>query len=89
MPSKKMVEWNKRESIYTKGEQKIRRERWEGLKELHRKWVDLDFSEKPRLYKGCENCRFYSDRKCQRTGEELTMVCDEWEGRYSNVGNDE
>lgn len=44
MPSKRMIEWNKREGIYTKGEQKIRRERWLGLKELHRKWIDLDFS---------------------------------------------
>ena len=47
MPSKRMIEWNKREGIYTKGEQKIRRERWLGLKELHRKWIDLDFSDKP------------------------------------------
>lgn len=33
-----------------------------------------------RLYKGCENCRYYSSRKCQKTGEELTMVCDDWKG---------
>ena len=79
MPSKRMIEWNKLEGIYTKVEQKIRRERWLGLKELHRKWIDLDFSDRPRLYKGCENCRYYSDRKCHRTGEGLTMVCDEWE----------
>ena len=48
-----------------------------------------EVTEKPRLYKGCENCRHYSDLKCQKTGEELTMVCEEWEGRCSNVGNDE
>lgn len=40
-----------------------------------------EMTEKPRLYKGCENCRYYSDRKCQKTGEELTMVCDDWKGR--------
>ena len=32
-----------------------------------------------RLYRGCDNCRHYVDRVCQITGEELTMVCDEWE----------
>lgn len=45
MVSRRMIEWNKREGIITRGEQKIRRERWLGLKELHRKWIDLDFSD--------------------------------------------
>ena len=45
MPSKRMIEWNKREGVYTKGEQKLRRQHWQSLKELHRKWIDLDFSD--------------------------------------------
>ena len=31
MPSKRMIEWNKLEGIYTKVEQKIRRERLQSL----------------------------------------------------------
>ena len=81
MVNKRMYEANKREGELYHAEHKWKREQWMELKKLKRKWIDMDFSEEPRLYKGCDNCRYYSDRKCQRTGEELTMVCEEWEGR--------
>ena len=36
---------------------------------------------RPKMYRGCENCRHYIGRMCMRTQEELTVVCDEWEER--------
>lgn len=57
MVSRRMIEWNKREGIITRGEQKIRRERWKGLKELHRKWIDLDFSSIKDKGENGDDCR--------------------------------
>ena len=80
MVSRRMYEENKREGELAAAQKRYRQQRRAGYKDLHRKWIGMDFTERPRIYKGCENCRHYSGRKCQKTQEELTMVCDEWEG---------
>lgn len=42
-------------------------------------WKELE--PKRRMYKGCENCKHYQNRICMMTGEELAMVCEEWEAK--------
>ena len=36
------------------------------------------------MYRGCDNCGHYIGRVCKQTGEELTMVCDQWTERGSD-----
>lgn len=40
-----------------------------------------ELKPKRRMYKGCENCKNYQNRICMMTGEELAMVCEEWEAK--------
>lgn len=36
------------------------------------------------MFRGCDICGHFVDRKCDKTGEELTMVCEEWTERRRN-----
>lgn len=36
------------------------------------------------MFRGCDNCGHFVDHKCDKTGEELTMVCEEWTERRRN-----
>ena len=40
-----------------------------------------ELKPKRRMYKGCENCKNYQNRICMMTGDELAMVCEEWEAK--------
>lgn len=40
-----------------------------------------ELKPKRRMYKGCENCKNYQNRICIMTGDELAMVCEEWEAK--------
>lgn len=40
-----------------------------------------ELKPKRRMCKGCENCKNYQNRICMMTGEELAMVCEEWEAK--------
>lgn len=53
---------------------------WMSLPEPY-KAESEELKPKRRMYKGCENCKNYQNRICMMTGEELAMVCEEWEAK--------
>ena len=51
------------------------------LKDDTKKAESEELKPKRRMYEGCENCKNYQNRICMMTGEELAMVCEEWEAK--------